>query len=158
MTKKPFTNGADDADWLQALEEVEAITVEAMAEAKERFDAEMAKLKADAKRKTEMLCRELGLDKGLFKARLADRDEDRKHFAKKQKRAAKMPADKIEVWCDLAGQTSFLPPGEPTPEGKVETLAERANRLEQEARQKITEEELAEGEAVFGKTIGGEGD
>ena len=154
MTQKPYTNGADDADWLQALEEVEAITVDAMAEAKERFSNEMAKLKADAKRKTEMLCRELGLDKALFKAKLADRDEDRKHFAKKQKRAAKMPADKIEVWCDLAGQTSFLPPGDPLPEGTVETLAERANRLAREAIQKITDEEQQAGADALNELAG----
>lgn len=156
MTKKPFTNGADDADWLQALEEVETITVEAMAEAKERFDAEMSKLKADAKRKTEMLCRQHGLDKQIFKARLADRDEDRKHFAKKQKRAAKMPADKIEVWCDLAGQTSFLPPGEPPAEGVVETLAERANRLAREAIQKITDEEQHAGAEALDELASGQ--
>lgn len=143
MTSKPHTNQADDADWIQALEEIETYDAEIDEEKADSRDR-ISSIKDRQKRKVEMLCRELGIDKELFKAALADRADDRKHFAKKQKRAAKIPDAKIEYWADVTGQYHWLPPGD-APEGVVESFAERANRERIEAIQKITDEEAAAG-------------
>jgi hypothetical protein len=137
-------NSATDEDWVQALEEVEGIIVDEADAERDRHKKAAATIREKGKRKIEMLCRELGMDKEVFKAKLAERDEDRKYFERKQKRAEQMPDTKIELWADVSGQYNWLPPGE-VPEGVEETFAERANRERIEAIQKITDEDQQAG-------------
>jgi hypothetical protein len=147
MTKKPapqLQNSATDEDWVQALEEVEGIIVDEADAERDRHKKAAATIREKGKRKIEMLCRELGMDKEVFKAKLAERQEDRKYFERKQKRAEQMPDTKIELWADVSGQYNWLPPGD-VPEGVEETFAERANRERIEAIQKITDEEQQAG-------------
>ena len=146
-------NSASDEDWVQALEEVEELTVTERAEEDERHREAVKSLNESAKRKIKMLCRERGMDEQLFKAALADRADDRKHYAKKQKRAAKIPDDKIEYWSDVAGQYNWLPPtDEAAPQ--AETFTERANRERIEAIARITEQEQDEGEQALAELAG----
>ena len=146
MTKPApqLQNSATDEDWVQALEEVEGIIVDEADAERDRHKKAAATIREKGKRKVEMLCRELGMDKEVFKAKLAERDEDRKYFERKQKRAEQMPDTKIELWADVSGQYNWLPPGD-VPEGVEETFAERANRERIEAIQKITDEEQQAG-------------
>ena len=144
MTEQ-LRNSASDEDWLQALQEVEAIAAE-IDEEKEASKARIATIKDRQKRKVEMLCRELGMDKEVFKAMLADRAEDRKYEAAKAKRAAKIPDSKVEVFLDALGQFSWLPPAEGA---EPETPAERAARERIEAIQRVTDQEQAEGAAAL---------
>lgn len=153
--QKPHTNQADDADWLQALQEVEEITVDEAEAERERHKSAAASIREKAKRKKKMLCAELGMDPEVFDAKLAERAEDRKYFAAKKKRADRMPDTKIELWADVSGQYNWLPPGD-VPEDVEETFAERANRERIEAIQKITEDEQAEGAAALDELAGGE--
>lgn len=158
MTKKPapqLQNSATDEDWIQALEEVEGIIVDELDAEKTRHRSASATIREKGKRKIEMLCRELGMDKEVFKAKIAERDEDRKYFERKQKRAEQMPDTKIELWADVSGQYNWLPPGE-APEGKEETFAERANRERIEAIQKITDQEQQEGADALIQLAGSE--
>jgi len=146
MTSKPaeqLRNSADDSDWIQALQEVEEITVgEAEAE-RDRHKSAAATIREKAKRKIKMLCAELGIDREVFDAMLADRAEDRKYEAAKAKRAAKMPDTKVELFLDSLNQFSWLPPVEKGE--KPETVAERAARERIDAIQKITDQEQQAG-------------
>lgn len=144
MTSKPHTNAADDDDFRQALEEIEGIDTEAD-EAKEDHRSRMATIRERKKRKIKMLCTELGMDRDVFEAMLADRAEDRAYQDKKAKRARKIPDAKIELFMDSLNQFSWLPPVEPAPGEKAETVAERAARERIEAINKITDEEAAAG-------------
>lgn len=147
MTSKPapqLQNSANDEDWIQALQEVEEITVDEAEAEKDRHKSAAATIREKAKRKKKMLCAELGMDPEVFDAKLAERAEDRKYFAAKKKRADRMPDTKIELWADVSGQYNFLPPGD-VPEGDSETFAQRANRERIEAIAAITETEQAEG-------------
>lgn len=146
-------NSADDSDWIQALEEVEEITVDEAGAEREKHRKAAAEIREKAKRKIKMLCAELGMDLEVFKAKLAERAEDRKYFEQKQKRAAQMPDTKIELWADVSGQYNWLPPGE-VPEGVEETFAERANRERIEAIQRVTEDEQAAGAEALNELAG----
>lgn len=148
-------NSANDEDWIQALKEVEEITVgEADAE-RERHKSAAASIREKAKRKKKMLCAELGMDTEVFDAMLADRAEDRKYEASKAKRAEKMPDSKIEYFLDALGQYGWLPPDEAQPDGAgPESVAERAARDRAEAIARITEQEQAEGEAALEELSG----
>lgn len=151
MTSKPapqLQNSANDEDWIQALQEVEEITVDEAEVEKDRHKSAAATIREKAKRKKKMLCAELGMDPEVFDAKLAERAEDRKYFAAKKKRADRMPDTKIELWADVSGQYNWLPPGE-VPEDVEETFAERANRERIEAIAAITETEQAEGAAAL---------
>lgn len=156
MTSKPapqLRNSANDEDWIQALQEVEEITVgEADAE-KERHKSAAATIREKAKRKKKMLCAELGIDAEVFDAMLADRAEDRKYQASKAKRAEKMPDTKVEYFLDALGQYGWLPPVEGP---DAETPAERAARERIEAIQKITDEEQAAGAEALDDLAGSE--
>ena len=147
-------NSADDADWLQALQEVEEITVDEAEAEKERHKSAAATIREKAKRKKKMLCAELGIDAEVFDAMLADRAEDRAYQAKKAKRAKKMPDTKVEMFLDALGQFSWLPPVEAG--GEPETPAERATRERIEAIQKVTDEEQEQGAAVLDELAGGQ--
>lgn len=159
QTRPPeqLRNSADDADWIQALQEVEEITVgEADAE-RERHKSAAATIREKAKRKIKMLCRELGMDEEVFKAKLAERSEDRNYFERKKKRAEQMPDTKIELWADVSGQYNWLPPGdEPETVAQPETFAQRANRERIEAIQRITDEEQERGEEALNQLAGSE--
>jgi hypothetical protein len=148
-------NSATDEDWVQALEEVEGIIVDEADAEHDRHKKAAATIREKGKRKIEMLCRELGMDKEVFKAKLAERQEDRKYFERKQKRAEQMPDTKIELWADVSGQYNWLPEGD-APEGKAETFAERANRERIEAIQKITDEEQQAGAEALNQLAGSE--
>lgn len=160
MTSNPaeqLRNSANDEDWIQALQEVEEITVgEADAE-KDRHKSAAATIREKAKRKKKMLCAELGIDREVFDAMLADRAEDRKYEASKAKRAEKMPDTKVEYFLDALGQYAWIEPGEPAEGAKPETAAERATRERIEAIQKVTEEEQAEGNALINDIVGLDG-
>lgn len=145
-------NSASDEDWIQALEEVEAITAE-IDDEKAASKDRIATIKDRQKRKVEMLCRELGMDKEVFKAMLADRAEDRKYQASKAKRAEKIPDTKVEYFLDALGQYGWLPPVEGP---DAETPAERAARERIEAIQKITDEEQAAGAEALDELAGSE--
>lgn len=147
-------NSADDQDWIQALEEVEEITVDEAGTERDKHRKAAAAIREKAKRKIKMLCQELGMDLEVFKAKLAERAEDRKYFEAKQKRAASMPDTKIELWADVSGQYNWLPPGD-APEGEEETFAERANRERIEAIQKVTDEEQEAGSEALNELAGG---
>lgn len=151
MTQKPLTNAADDDDFRQALEEVEGIDTEAD-EKKEAHRSEMATIRERKKRKIKMLCQELGMDRDVFEAMLADRAEDRAYQAKKAKRAKKIPDAKIELFLDSLQQFSWLPPVED--DARPETPAERAARERIEAINAITEAEQAEGAAALDELAG----
>lgn len=156
MTAKPapqLQNSANDEDWIQALQEVEEITVSEAEAEKDRHKSAAATIREKAKRKIKMLCAELGMDHEVFKAKLAERAEDRKYFEQKQKRAAQMPDTKIELWADVSGQYNWLPPGD-VPEGVEETFAERANRERIEAIQRVTEDEQAAGAEALNELAG----
>lgn len=146
-------NSADDSDWIQALEEVEEITVDEAGAEREKHRKAAAEIREKAKRKIKMLCAELGMDLEVFKAKLAERAEDRKYFAAKMKRAEQMPDTKIELWADVSGQYNWLPPGD-VPEGVEETFAERANRERIEAIQRVTEDEQAAGAEALNELAG----
>lgn len=154
MSKKPapqLQNSANDEDWIQALQEVEEITVgEAEAE-KERHKSASATIREKAKRKKKMLCAELGIDAEVFDAMLADRAEDRKYQASKAKRAEKMPDTKVEYFLDALGQYGWLPPAEGP---DAETPAERATRERIEAIQKVTDEEQEAGAEALSELAG----
>lgn len=150
MTEQ-LKNSADDDDFRQALEEVEQIDTEAD-EKKEAHRSEMATIRERKKRKIKMLCQELGMDRDVFEAMLADRAEDRAYQAKKAKRAKKMPDTKIELFLDSLHQFSWLPPVED--DAKPETPAERAARERIEAINAITEAEQAEGAAALDELAG----
>ena len=139
-------NSADEDDFLQALQEVEAIDPEAD-EARDDPRERMATIRERKKRKIKMLCQELGIDREVFDAMLADRAEDRAYEAKKAKRAKKIPDTKIELFLDSLQQFSWLPPVEDGAE--PETPAERAARERIEAIQKITDQEQADGAAAL---------
>lgn len=155
MTSKPaeqLRNSANDEDWIQALQEVEEITVgEADAE-KDRHKSAAATIREKAKRKKKMLCAELGIDREVFDAMLADRAEDRKYEASKAKRAEKMPDTKVEYFLDSLSQFSWLPPVEKGE--KPETVAERAARERIAAIQRITDAERDEGEQALSELAG----
>lgn len=151
MTQKPLTNAADDDDFRQALEEVEGIDTEAD-EKKEAHRSEMATIRERKKRKIKMLCQELGMDRDVFEAMLADRAEDRAYQAKKAKRAKKIPDAKIELFLDSLQQFSWLPPVED--DARPETPAERTARERIEAINAITEAEQAEGAAALDELAG----
>lgn len=158
MTSKPapqLRNSANDEDWIQALQEVEEITVgEAEAE-KERHKSASATIREKAKRKKKMLCAELGIDAEVFDAMLADRAEDRKYQASKAKRAEKMPDTKVEYFLDALGQYSWIAHDVSIPDGPgPETVAERATRERIEAISAITEAEQAEGAAALDELAG----
>lgn len=157
MTSKPapqLQNSANDEDWIQALQEVEEITVgEADAE-RERHKSADATIREKAKRKKKMLCAELGIDAEVFDAMLADRAEDRKYEAAKAKRAAKIPDTKVEYFLDALGQYAWIEPVEPAEGTGPESVAERATRERIEAIQKITDEEAAEGAAALDELAG----
>lgn len=148
MTKEQLKNSADDDDFRQALEEIEEIEGEA-GSAKEAHRKNIATIRERKKRKIKMLCTELGMDRDVFEAMLADRAEDRAYEAKKAARASKIPEAKIELFLDSLNQFSWLPPVEPADGKKPETPAERAARERIEAIAKVTEEEQSEGEAVL---------
>lgn len=152
MTEQ-LKNSADDDDFLQALEEVEGIDTEAD-EKKEAHRSEMATIRERKKRKIKMLCQELGMDRDVFEAMLADRAEDRAYQAKKAKRAKKIPDAKIELFLDSLQQFSWLPPVED--DAKPETPAERAARERIQAINAITEAEQAEGAAALDELAGSE--
>ena len=152
MTEQ-LKNSADDDDFRQALEEVEQIDTEAD-EKKESHRSEMATIRERKKRKIKMLCQELGMDRDVFEAMLADRAEDRAYQAKKAKRAKKIPDAKIELFLDSLQQFSWLPPVED--DAKPETPAERAARERIEAINAITEAEQAEGAAALDELAGSE--
>lgn len=159
MTKpaEQLRNTASDEDWLQALQEVEEITVgEADAE-RERHKSAAATIREKAKRKKKMLCAELGIDPEVFDAMLGDRAEDRAYRARKAKRAEKMPDTKVEYFLDALGQYSWV---EPLPEGakpaEGETPAERATRERIEAIQKVTDQEQEEGGKALDELAGGQ--
>ena len=146
MTSKPaeqLRNSADDSDWIQALQEVEEITVGKAEAERDRHKSAAATIREKAKRKIKMLCAELGIDREVFDAMLADRAEDRKYEAAKAKRAAKMPDTKVELFLDSLNQFSWLPPVEKGE--KPETVAERAARERIDAIQKITDQEQQAG-------------
>lgn len=147
--KKPLQNSADDDDVRQALEEVEAITVDEADAEKKRHREATASIREKVKRKKKMLCAELGIDRDVFDAMLADRAEDRAYAEQKAARAKKMPNDKVELFLDYLGQFSWLPPVEPTEGKKPETPAERAARERIEAIAKVTEQEQTEGAEVL---------
>ena len=160
MTSKPaeqLRNSADDSDWIQALQEVEEITVgEAEAE-RDRHKSAAATIREKAKRKIKMLCAELGIDREVFDAMLADRAEDRKYQAAKAKRAEKIPDTKVELFLDALGQYGWLPPDEAQPDGAgPESVAERATRERIEAIQKITDQEQQEGADALNQLAGSE--
>jgi len=115
---------------------------------------QIADLKAAEKRKFKMLCRELNIDETVAKAMLADRAEDRAYEAKKAKRAAKIPADKIELFVDYLGQFSWLKPEDgDEPAGDL-SVAERAARKRSADIANVTEAEQAEGAAVLDELAG----
>lgn len=143
MTEQ-LKNSADDDDFRQALEEIEGIDTEAD-EAKEDHRSKLATIRERKKRKIKMLCTELGMDRDVFEAMLADRAEDRKYQSAKARRVLKIPDAKIELFMDSLNQFSWLPPVEPEPGAKPETVAERATRERIESINKITEAEAAEG-------------
>lgn len=142
-------NSGNDEDWIQALQEVEEITVGESEDLKERYKSDAATIREKAKRKKKMLCAELGLDAEVFDAMLADRAEDRKYEAAKAKRAAKMADSKVEYFLDALGQYAWIEPAEPVAGQEPESVAERAARERIEAIQKVTDEEQAEGAAVL---------
>jgi hypothetical protein len=149
-------NSATDEDWIQALEEVEGIIVDELDDERDRHKSAAATIREKGKRKIKMLCRELGMDEEVFKAKLAERSEDRKYFERKKKRAEQMPDTKIELWADVSGQYNWLPPGdEPETVGQPETFAQRANRERIEAIQRITDEEAAAGAEALNELSGG---
>lgn len=154
MTSKPaeqLRNSANDEDWIQALQEVEEITVDEAEAERERHKSAAATIREKAKRKKKMLCAELGIDAEVFDAMLADRAEDRKYQAAKAKRAEKIPDTKVEMFLDALGQFSWLPPAEgPEPE----TPAARAARERIEAIQRITDEEQAAGAEALDELAG----
>jgi len=158
MTQRPpeqLKNSADDQDWIQALEDVEEITVDEAGAERDKHRKAAAAIREKAKRKIKMLCQELGMDLEVFKAKLEERAEDRAHYAKKQKRAERMPDTKIEYWADVSGQYNWLPPGdEPETVGQPETFAERANRERIEAIQKVTDEEQEAGSEALNELAG----
>lgn len=148
MTSKPapqLQNSANDEDWIQALKEVEEITVDEADAEKDRHKSAAATIREKAKRKKKMLCAELGIDAEVFDAMLADRAEDRKYEAAKAKRAEKMPDTKVEYFLDALGQYGWIAPAEPVAGAEPETVAVRATRERIEAINKITEAEAAEG-------------
>lgn len=151
MTEQ-LKNSADDDDFRQALEEVEGIDTEAD-EKKEAHRSEMATIRERKKRKIKMLCQELGMDRDVFEAMLADRAEDRAYQAKKAKRAKKIPDAKIELFMDSLNQFSWLPPMSDE-EGIPESAAARAARERIEAINAITEAEQAEGAAALDDLAG----
>jgi hypothetical protein len=149
-TVPQLKNSADDEDFIQALEEVEGIDSD-RDDAKEAHRAKMATFREAKKRKIKMLCTELGMDRDVFEAMLADRAEDRAYQAKKAERAQKMPDAKTEMFLDALGQYSWLP----APEGaEPETVAERAARERIEAIQRITDDEQVEGQAALDELAG----
>lgn len=157
MTPRPseqLRNSANDEDWIKALEEVEELTVDEADAERDRHKSAMATIREKVKRKKKMLCAELGIDREVFDAMLADRAEDRKYQAAKAKRAEKMPDTKVEMFLDALGQFSWLPPTEDGAE--AETPAERAARERIEAIQKVTDEEQAEGAAALNELAGGQ--
>lgn len=154
MTEQ-LKNSADDEDFLQALEEIEGIDTETD-EAKEDHRSKLATIRERKKRKIKMLCTELGMDRDVFEAMLADRAEDRKYQSAKARRVLKIPDAKIELFMDSLNQFSWLPPVEPEPGAKPETVAERATRERIEAINKITEAEAAEGADVLDELAGGQ--
>lgn len=148
-------NSASDEDWIQALEEVEEITVDETDAEKERHKSAAATIREKAKRKKKMLCTELGIDLEIFNAMLADRSEDRKYQASKAKRAEQIPDSKVEYFLDALGQYGWLEPVESQPDGAgPETVAERATRERIEAIQKITDEEQEEGAEALDSLAG----
>lgn len=149
-------NRSDEDDFLQALEEIEGIDTEGD-EAKEAHRSAMATIRERKKRKIKMLCTELSIDRDVFEAMLADRAEDRAYRAKKDKRAYKIPATKIELFLDGLSQFSWLPPVEAMPGEKPETVAERAARERIDAINKVTVEEQAEGNELVNDIIGLDG-
>jgi hypothetical protein len=159
MTSKPaeqLRNSADDSDWIQALQEVEEITVgEAEAE-RDRHKSAAATIREKAKRKIKMLCAELGIDREVFDAMLADRAEDRKYEAAKAKRAAKMPDTKVEYFLDALGQYGWLEPVALHPDTEPLSVAERSTRERIEAIQKITDQEQQEGADALNQLAGSE--
>ena len=147
MTEQ-LKNSADDDDFRQALEEVEQIDTEAD-EKKEAHRSEMATIRERKKRKIKMLCQELGMDRDVFEAMLADRAEDRAYQAKK------IPDAKIELFMDSLNQFSWLPPLSDD-DGIPESAAARAARERIEAINAITETEQAEGAAALDELAGSE--
>lgn len=148
MSKDQLKNSADDDDFRQALEEIEGIDGEADS-AREAHRKNIATIRERKKRKIKMLCTELGMDREVFEAMLADRAEDRAYEAKKAQRAKRMPEAKIELFLDSLNQFSWLPPDEPVEGKKPETPAERAARERIETIAKVTEEEQTEGAEVL---------
>ena len=159
MTSKPaeqLRNSADDSDWIQALQEVEEITVGELDAERDRHKSAAATIREKAKRKIKMLCAELGIDREVFDAMLADRAEDRKYEASKAKRAEKMPDTKVEYFLDALGQYGWIAPAEPADGAEPETVAERATRERIEATQKITDQEQQEGADALNQIAGSE--
>tara|TARA_A100001391_G_scaffold204705_1_gene201376 strand:- start:3248 stop:3721 length:474 start_codon:yes stop_codon:yes gene_type:complete len=151
-TVPQLKNSADDEDFIQALEEVESIDAD-RDDAKEAHRAKMATFREAKKRKIKMLCTELGMDRDVFEAMLADRAEDRAYQAKKAERAQKMPDAKTEMFLDALGQYSWLPA--PEDGAKPETPAERAARERIAAIQKITDDDQDLGNAVLEEMASG---
>lgn len=150
---EPLKNTADDDDYRQALEEIEEIDSEADG-AKEEHRKNLATIRERKKRKIKMLCADLGIDRDVFEAMLADRKEDRSYKASKADRARKIPEAKVELYLDALGQFSWIAPDD-EPSGKPsETVAERAARERAEAISKVTEEEQSEGAAVLDEMAG----
>lgn len=157
MTSKPaeqLKNSASDEDWIQALEEVEEITVGESDAERDRHKSAAATIREKAKRKKKMLCAELGLDAEIFDAMLADRAEDRKYEASKAKRAEKMPDAKVEYFLDALGQYGWIEPVAHPDGAGPETVAERATRERIAAIQKVTDEEAVEGAAALNELAG----
>lgn len=157
MTSKPaeqLRNSANDEDWIQALKEVEEITVDEADAEKDRHKSAAATIREKAKRKKKMLCAELGIDAEIFDAMLADRAEDRKYEAAKAKRAEKIPDTKVEYFLDALGQYAWIEPAEPVAGQEPESVAERATRERIKAIQKVTDEEQQAGADALNQLAG----
>lgn len=137
----------DLAQLVGEIEEVREDSADIMASAR-------GKVMNNKKREKNLITmaeKELGIPPKIAKAALRQRELERQM----KKNAESVGDDLIEMYVEASGQMSLFKPVEgalaATP-GEAAAVAARAEI------QRVTDEEQAEGEAVFGKTIGGEED
>lgn len=150
MTSKPKSNSYEDSDFEQVIAEIEEAddeieTISATARGK------ISAVKTRQKNRIKIAKAELGIPTDILKAVLKQRKLERQL----SKISAGIPDDMVELYADAAGQFTFLKPDEAHPTDNAAQVAARQRQAEIDA---VSEQEQAEGEAVFGKSIGGEED
>lgn len=143
---KPQTNGYDDDDFLQVIQEIEDADDEAesiMATARGKVSG----IRTRQKNRIKIAKQELQIPSDVLRAVLKQRKLERKL----KLLADSVADDMVEIYVDASGQFSLFAPEEGAP---VMTAAQAAAEKRRDEIARITEQEQAEGEQALAELAG----